>query len=55
LFPPPPRDFDCSSVIQQCLNGGICISAGSVENGFCSCPFGFGGRQCENGKQGVPI
>jgi hypothetical protein len=52
--PPPTAQFDCSSTADQCLNGGTCVASGGVDNAFCSCVFGFGGQQCENGKEYEP-
>jgi hypothetical protein len=35
------------SAVRDCLNGGTCPAANAREGTGCSCPAGFGGKNCE--------
>ena len=38
-----------------CLNNGTCQNGFTEKTFRCLCPGGFGGKLCENGKNGVKV
>lgn len=45
---PAKKNF-CTKVV--CQNGGVCVSKWNTYN--CDCPTGYGGKNCEQGKNRV--